>query len=54
MKEDIYTFSQYIRPEYPANVLLAGISYCDHTYLVNRATYDHYVIEYTVDGRGLS
>jgi len=52
MKEDIYIFSQYMRPEYSVNIPLAGISYCDNTYLVHRADYNHYVIEYTLEGEG--
>ena len=52
MHEDIFVFTQYVCPENHANVLLAGISYCDNTYVVSRTDYDHFVIEYTIDGEG--
>lgn len=53
MYEDIYIFSQYIRPENPVNIPIAGVSYCDSSYKIERATYDHYVIEYTFEGEGV-
>jgi len=53
MHEDIYVFSQYIRPENPLNIHLAGISYCDDSYCICRPDYDHFVIEYTLDGEGV-
>lgn len=53
MHEDIYIFSQYTRSENPVNIPIAGISFCDSSYKIERAYYDHYVIEYTVDGEGI-
>lgn len=53
MKEDIYVFAQYVRPEREANVPIAGVSYCDATYCIERSDYDSYVIEYTVAGEGV-
>lgn len=53
MKEDYRVFSQYVQNSRPANVLMAGISYCDATYRVSRSDYDSYVIEHTVDGQGV-
>ncbi|MBQ7010619.1 MAG: AraC family transcriptional regulator [Clostridia bacterium] len=53
MKEDIYIFSQYVRKDRPANVLMAGVSYCDSSYSISRSDYDAYVIEYTLEGHGI-
>lgn len=53
MREDIYVFSQYACKNRPANVLMAGVSYCDASYLINRSDYDSYVIEYTIGGQGV-
>lgn len=52
MWEEIHMFSQYVRQESHANVLMAGVSYCDETYRIERPAYDHYVIEYTMAGEG--
>ncbi len=53
MKEDLYVFSQYVHKDRPANILMAGVSYCDSSYLIKRSDYDSYVIEYTIDGHGV-
>lgn len=53
MKEDVYVFSQYIRPENPVNIPIAGISYCDSSYKIERTEYNYYVIEYVVSGEGI-
>ena len=34
-------------------MFLAGISYCDKTYRIQRSNYNCYVIEYTIDGEGV-
>jgi len=53
MKEDIFVFTQYVRPEREVNVPMAGVSYCDAAYCIERSDYDSYVIEYTTDGEGV-
>jgi len=53
MKEDIYTFSQYVTSDREANVLMAGISYCDASYYIERTDHDAYVMEYTMEGEGV-
>ncbi|MBP3333982.1 MAG: AraC family transcriptional regulator [Clostridia bacterium] len=53
MREDIYVFSQYVSSSRAVNIPMAGISYCDSSYLVKRSSYDSYVIEYTIDGEGV-
>ena len=53
MHEDIYLFSQYVREDRHANVLMAGVSHCDATYSVSRPDYNSYVIEYTTAGQGI-
>jgi AraC-like DNA-binding protein len=52
MNEEIYLFDAR-SPKREADVLMAGISYCDKTYCIERPSYDCYVIEYTVDGEGM-
>ena len=53
MHEDIYIFSQYQRENGEADVPMAGISFCDQSYFIERENYGHYVIEYTVEGEGV-
>ncbi len=53
MQEEIYTFSQYVKPELPLNIRVAGVSYCDNTYSIKRSNYDYFVIEYTFGGEGV-
>ena len=53
MKEEIYVFSQYTCPKQALKLMLAGISYCDSSYKVERADYNHYVIEHVLDGEGV-
>ena len=52
MHEDVHLFKQYVQPQKAANVLMAGISYGDQSYRIERLNYDNYVIEYTIDGEG--
>ena len=53
MKEDIYVFGQYNDPKKSFNIIMAGISYCDDTYRIERPDYPHFVIEYIIDGFGV-
>lgn len=53
MKETIYYFNQFVSPQNSANVIMAGISYCDASYRIERSNYDAYVIEYVLDGEGV-
>lgn len=53
MHEEVYAFSQYVKPELPVNILMAGVSYCDNSYIVKRSNYDYFVVEYTFDGAGI-
>lgn len=52
MHEDLYVFTQYHGAALPLQLPMAGISYCDDTYRIQRPSYDHYVIEYTLEGSG--
>ena len=52
MNEEIYLFDAPSSKR-EADVLMAGISYCDKNYCIERSDYDCYVIEYTVDGEGI-
>lgn len=53
MKEDIYIFGQYNDPQKSFNVIMAGISYCDETYRIERPEYPYFVIEHIIDGTGI-
>jgi len=53
MNEDYRIFAQYVRPERPVNVTMAGISDCDRSYCIYRPEYSRYVIEHTVSGSGI-
>ncbi|MBR2461431.1 MAG: helix-turn-helix domain-containing protein [Clostridia bacterium] len=53
MNEEIYLCDPSLQMKRAADVLMAGISYCDKTYCIERPDYDCYVIEYTVDGEGI-
>ena len=53
MHEDIYVFSQYAGEDRPMHVYMAGVSYCDESYKIERSSYEHYVIEYTLEGEGM-
>ena len=52
MYEDFRIFSQHLNDQRPLQLPMAGISYCDDTYLSQRPFYNHYVIEYTMEGSG--
>ena len=53
MREEVYAFHQYDRPERGVNMLMAGVSYCDSSYRIERSAYDHFVIEHVEDGEGM-
>lgn len=51
MREEIADF--YLnQEEYPFNLQMAGISYCDGSYHIERTNSDIYVFEYILEGKG--
>ena len=52
MNEDIISFIQDSRKEYPFFIQMAGISYCDATYKIDRRNSDIYCFEYVIKGEG--
>lgn len=52
MNEIIYNFSQYNDGKLPLNVMIGGVSYCDHTYSISRVNADVLSFEYIIDGEG--
>ncbi len=50
MKEDFLYLKSY--PEFPINISLAGISYCDGSYHITRKCSSVTVIEYVLEGEG--
>ena len=52
MTETIYNFwSQHDRQR-PFNLIMAGKSYCDHTYCIERPCSESYSFEYIIQGKG--
>ena len=52
MKEDIKTFYLNKGTEYPFNIQMMGISYCDGSYKIERKNSEIYVFEYILEGEG--
>lgn len=52
MKEKICSFWNYEKKDRPFNVLMAGISYCDGTYRIERKPENLYSFEYIYSGKG--
>jgi len=52
MREEIYTFGQYRDGKRPLNVTMAGISWCDSSYRIQRAIYEEYTVAYVTEGEG--
>lgn len=50
--EHIYSFLEDEGTNYPFYLLMAGISYCDDTYRIDRKNYPYYVFEYIIEGSG--
>jgi len=53
MREEIRVFGQNTDTHQPFRVIMAGASYCDRTYRVNRPDYDYFVIEHVTGGEGV-
>ena len=52
MFEEIQSLWHYYDPARPINVLMAGYSYCDKTYCIEREDSDIIQFEYVYDGTG--
>ena len=52
MHEDIISFIEDSRKQYPFYIQMAGISYCDATYKIDRRNSDIYCFEYVIKGEG--
>jgi len=52
MNEDIISFTEDSRKQYPFYIQMAGISYCDDTYKIDRRNSDIYCFEYVIKGEG--
>lgn len=52
MRETIYNFWSQYDPARPFNLIMAGVSYCDHTYVIERRPSTSYSFEYIIRGRG--
>lgn len=52
MHEDINYFWHCLDEERPFNLLMAGTSYCDKTYVIERQGVDYLSFEYIIDGTG--
>jgi len=52
MYEDIVSFTEDSRKHYPFYIQMAGISYCDATYKIDRKNSDIYCFEYIIKGEG--
>ena len=52
MREIIYNFWSQRDPARPFNLIMAGVSYCDHTYAIERPSSESYSFEYVIRGRG--
>ena len=53
MTEKICSFWNYEKKDRPFNVLLAGVSYCDGTYRIERKPENLYSFEYIYSGKGM-
>lgn len=52
MNEDIISFVEDTKIEYPFYIQMAGISYCDGTYKIDRRNSNIYCFEYIIKGEG--
>ncbi|MFQ7124717.1 MAG: AraC family ligand binding domain-containing protein [Eisenbergiella sp.] len=52
MKEKISSFWNYEKKDRPFNLLMAGVSYCDGTYRIERKPENLYSFEYIYSGKG--
>lgn len=52
MHEDIISFTEDSRNQYPFYIQMIGISYCDATYKIDRKNSDIYCFEYIIKGQG--
>lgn len=52
MYEKIESLYHYYDPARPVNILMAGMSYCDKSYLIERADSEIMSFEYIIDGCG--
>ena len=52
MNEDIISFTEDSRKQYPFYIQMTGISYCDGTYKIDRKNSDVYCVEYIIKGEG--
>ena len=52
MNEDIVSFAEDRTDQYPFYIQMAGISYCDATYKIDRKNSDIYCFEYIIKGEG--
>ncbi len=52
MRETIYNFWSQYDPARPFHLIMTGISYCDHTYMIERRPSPSYSFEYIIQGRG--
>lgn len=53
MREEIRVFGQHVGAQSPFRVIMAGVSFCDDTYLISRPDYSYFVIEYVTGGEGI-
>lgn len=53
MREDIYNFWQMCDSDFPLNVMMSGISYCDKNYRIDRQGENLFSFEYIIDGSGV-
>lgn len=52
MFEEIESLYHYYDPNRPVNIMMAGISYCDKSYLIERADSEIMSFEYIISGGG--
>lgn len=52
MQETIYNFWSQRDRQRPFNLIMAGKSYCDHTYCIERPRSESYSFEYVIRGKG--
>ena len=52
MREIIYNFWGQRDTARPFNLIMAGVSYCDHTYCIERQPSESYSFEYIIKGKG--
>ncbi|MGO4696868.1 hypothetical protein BK120_24660 [Paenibacillus sp. FSL A5-0031] len=53
MKETVYSFWHLLDPKLPLNIVMAGISYCDKNYIIERKGENLFSFEYIMDGSGV-